>query len=327
MMRSFFENKVILFTGGNGYIASNIIQLLKSVPCRIIRFDRPGIHWNDVDRNKAFEIQDRAGDIRDPEIWESLIEGVDIIYHLAAQTSMTFSNQNPLADLEVNVIPLLRLAGACRAKAVQPMVIYSGTVTEVGLTPVLPVGEAHVDRPITIYDIHKLTAENYIKHFCHEGVMKGAILRLANVYGPGPKSSQADRGILNQMIARAIRGENLTVYGDGNFMRDYVFIDDVARAFIVAAENMEKLNGQHFVIGSGKGTTIQSAFEKVADRVSVLGDTKVAVVNVAAPSDLPRIEKRNFVADISAFTKATGWEPRVSLGQGINITADWYLNN
>lgn len=323
-MQSFFKNRKILITGGNGYVASNVIQLLRNVSCRIIRFDRPGTVWNKFGNNDAVELQNVEGDIRDPAIWESLIDGVDIIYHFAAQTSITVSNRNPMADLEINVIPILRMMEACKSKNVKPILIYSGTVTEAGFTPILPVSESHADRPITMYDIHKLTAENYTKHFAIEGIMQGAILRLANVYGPGPKSSQADRGILNQMIGKAINGENLTVYGDGMVIRDYVFIEDVAMAFIAAAQNIDKVNGQHFLIGTGKGTTIRGAFQCVAERVARRTKKEVAVVHVPPPGDLPLIENRNFVADISGFEMLTGWTPKTSLEQGIDKTIDWY---
>jgi UDP-glucose 4-epimerase len=321
-----FINKKILITGGNGYVASNVIQLLKDVPCKVIRLDRVGTAWNNIDFGNKIELQNIEGDIRDANIWEPLLDGVDIIYHFAAQTSIAVSNKNPVADLEINVLPILRLMEACQTKKTKPVVIYSGTVTEAGFTPQLPVSEAHADRPITMYDIHKLTAENYIKHFTNERVILGAILRLANVYGPGPKSSQADRGILNQMMAKAIRGESLTVYGDGKFIRDYVFITDVARAFVEAAINIEHVNGQHFMIGTGKGTSIQEAFQFVAKRVASRGKKQVPVLNVAPPLDLPLIENRNFVADISSFKSLTGWTPQVSLEQGVDITIDWYLN-
>lgn len=324
--RGFFENKNILFTGGNGYVASNVIQLLKGVPCKVIRLDRPGTVWNNIDFADKIELQNIEGDIREVNIWESLLDGIDIIYHLAAQTSIAVSNKNPVGDLEVNVLPILRLMEACQAKKIKPILIYSGTVTEAGFTLKLPVSEMHADRPITIYDIHKLTAENYIKHFVNENVIQGAILRLANVFGPGPKSSQADRGILNQMMTRAIRGENLTVYGDGKFIRDYVYIKDVAHAFVDAALNIEQVNGRHFMIGTGKGTSIQEAFQLVADRVASRGKEKVTLLNVPPPLDLPLIERRNFVADISSFKSLTGWTPQVSLEQGVDMTIDWYLN-
>jgi UDP-glucose 4-epimerase len=323
-MQNFFNNKNILITGGNGYVASNVIQLLRNVPCRVIRFDRPGTVWNNFGSNDAVKLHNIEGDIRDPAIWESLINGVDIIYHFAAQTSITVANRNPLSDLEINVIPILRLMEACKTKNAKPILIYSGTVTEAGFTPILPVDESHADRPITMYDIHKLTAENYIKHFTIEGIIKGAILRLANVYGPGPKSSQADRGILNQMIGRAIDGANLTVYGDGTFIRDYVFIEDVALAFIAAAQNIDRVNGHHFLIGTGKGTTIREAFQSVAERVALRTKKKVDVVSVHPPADLPLIESRNFVADISSFERLTGWTPKTSLAHGIDKTIDWY---
>ena len=128
------------------------------------------------------------------------------------------------------------------------------------------------------------------------------------------------------MIGRAIGGNDLTVYGDGLFVRDYIYIDDVARAFIVAAENIEKLNGRHFLIGTGKGTSILDAFQLVADQVAKRGKRRVSVSNIDPPADLPLIETRNFVANISSYRSLTGWSPKVSLEEGVAKTVDWFLD-
>ncbi len=325
MNHRFFQNKSILITGGNGYLACNVIHQLRDTPCLIVRFDREGTRWHDLDFGENIQIQNREGDLRDSSIWDDLLRGVDIVYHFGAQTSIKVSNTDPIGDLAVNAIPLLNMLEKCREKKLAPTLVFSGTVTEAGFTQDLPVGEGHADRPITIYDIHKLTAENYIKHYSAEGFVKGVILRLANVYGPGPKSSSADRGILNQMIGRALKREDLTVYGSGEFLRDYVYIEDVARAFIFAAENIAKISGQHFVIGTGNGMSIQEAFQRVAERVARKTGIVANVTTVAPPPNLPAIERRNFVADISRYSQLTGWRPAVSFDQGIDMTIDWYL--
>jgi len=171
-----------------------------------------------------------------------------------------------------------------------------------------------------------LTAENYLKYYIRNHFVNGVILRLANVYGPGPKSSSADRGILNFMIKKSLKGENLTVYGKGNFLRDYIFIHDVVKAFLMAGMHIEKLNGNHFVIGSGQGHAIAEAVNMVAERSLAKIGKKVAVEHIEPPSPQSPIESRNFIANTERFNTATHWQAATTLQEGIDRTIDAYLS-
>jgi UDP-glucose 4-epimerase len=317
----FYKGKRLLITGGAGYLASNLVGLLREMDCFITRLDRPGTQFAPV-IGKA-STQDVQGDIRERAIWEPLLVNADIVFHFAAQTSVYVADKNPIADLDVNVLPILYLLETCRQKCWHPIVIFSGTVTECGIPTRLPVDENHPDHPITIYDLHKLMAEGYLKHYTAQDVLRGAVLRLANVYGPGPKSSSADRGVLNLMIQKALKGETLTVYGDGNYMRDYVYVEDVARAFLEAGAKIDRVNGRHFVIGSGQGHTIAEAVNLVAERVALKIGQRVPVIYVEPPEALSQIETRNFIADTMRFSHATGWKARVPLVDGIDRTIDY----
>jgi len=124
------------------------------------------------------------------------------------------------------------------------------------------------------------------------------------------------------MIMAALRGEPLTVYGTGEYVRDYLFVDDVADAFLRAAAHPERINGRHFVVGSGRGVTIRGGFELVAARVETLIGRRVPVVTADPPGALSDIQKRNFVADPSRFSDATGWRPFWSLSDGIDRTIE-----
>lgn len=321
---NFFKNKKIVVTGGAGYLASNIIALLKDVDCHVVRLGRNGAHFAPI--TGAVRIQDVHADVRDDSIWKVLGDA-DIVFHLASQTSVYAAQEDPNADLNVNVHPMLAMLEACRKNKWHPTIVFAGTATEVGLPKGLPVNEDARNDPITIYDIHKLMAESYLLHYAREGVVSGTTLRLANVYGPGPRSSSADRGILNMMIGRALKGHDLTIYGDGNFMRDYVFVQDVALAFLRAASYIDQANGKYFVIGSGVGHTIAEAINLVAKRVELKADKKANVVHVAPPENLSPIENRNFVADNSSFKAAAAWKAEVSLMNGVDRTIDYYMEN
>jgi UDP-glucose 4-epimerase len=242
------------------------------------------------------------------------------VFHFAAQTSVHQADANPEQDWRDNVEPLLRLLETCRQRDFRPVILFAGSVTQAGMTEGLPVNESHPDRPITVYDWHKLLAEGYLEHYARRGWARGATLRLANVYGPGPKSAAPDRGILNQIMRRAIRGESPRLYGSGSQIRDYLFVDDAVRAFLAAATHSNRISGQHFVVGSGTGHTLAQAFDLVSQRANVALGLKLTVANINPPAGQSRIEERNFIADTTRFSSATGWHSRVSLPEGIDIT-------
>lgn len=318
-----FHDKHILITGGGGYLASCIVRLLQDVDCFLVRLDQPGAPFSPVaGRAKVHNI---VGDVRDTAVWEEALLNIDIVFHLAAQTSAYEANKNPVDDLQSNVMPMLYMLETCLRKGWQKIILFSSTVTIAGMPVFLPVNETHPENPITIYDLHKQMAENYLKYYIKQDAVKGAVLRLANVYGPGPKSSRSDRGILNQMIRKALAGEPLTVYGTGDQLRDYMYVEDVALAFLKAASNIESVNGRHFVIGSGQGYTIAEAMSLVSERVALKTGKTVPLVYVDPPSSLLPIEYRNFVADTSQFSKATGWKAHYILAEGIDLTMEGYL--
>lgn len=315
-----FSGKCVLITGGAGYIANSLIQLLNNLECHIISFDRTEAGLPPI--NGKAKIDSIAGDIRNRNIWEEVLPKSDFVFHLAAQTSTYVANDNPVADVEINVFPLLNLLETCRNKQLKPVVLFSSTVTVIGIPQKLPVDENHIGVPVTIYDLHKLTAENYLVYYTNQGYVSGAILRLANVYGPGPKSGSSDRGILNLMMRKALAGEPLTIYGTGECLRDYIYIEDVACAFLTAAINIERTNGQRFIIGSGQGHTIAHAINLVADRAAIKTGRRVDVVHVEPKTVQSPIEARNFVADSGRFSRATGWQAGVSLIEGIDRTIE-----
>lgn len=315
-----FTGRRILITGGAGYIATGLVRILKDADCRILRLDLPGSAFASFDGLARFE--DAHGDLSDPSPWDRATEGADFVFHLAAQTSAAQADEDPRADWRSNVLPMLHLLETCRRKRIRPACVFSSTVTVAGVPARLPVDETHPDNPQTMYDLHKLMAEWYLKYFCKQGHARGAILRLPNVYGPGPGSRRADRGILNRMIRRAMSGDPLTVYKPGNQLRDYLYVEDAARAFLVAATRIDEIQGRHFVIGTGRGHSISEALSLVADRVARKTGVRAEILHVDPPSNLNPIERRNFVVDARAFSEATGWLPETALAEGIDGTLE-----
>ena len=302
----YFKNKNILVTGGSGFIGHHLVKRLK-------------------DFSKKIVILSGKTDITNPKIWKKLLKNIDIVFHLAGQTSSKLSNQKPVLDASINLFPIINLIKTCQDKNVFPNIIFAGTVTQVGLTKKYPVNENFQDEPITVYDINKLAAEKYLQYYSKYLDGQAVTLRLSNVYGPGMTKKTKDRGVLNSFIRKALKGESLTIYGQGNFLRDYTYIDDVVEAFLLAGVKLKTLKGNYYVIGTGKGNTIKQMAKLIQDQVKEKTGRKVNLNYTSFPKDISPIEFRNFIADSTSFKKATGWKAKVLLTEGIRKTIDYYI--
>jgi UDP-glucose 4-epimerase len=196
-------------------------------------------------------------------------------------------------------------------------VVFSSTATVYGLTPVDPTTELTTPSPVTFYDLHKLFIEQQLTFATNLGILEGVSLRLTNVFGPSSGHSSSDsRGILSKVTALALKGEPLSIYGGGDYTRDYVFIDDVVDAFVRAAV-CDEVKGQVLNIGSGKGVTVRDAFLSVAAEVEKRTKIKVVIKSVPWPANSDEIELRNFVASIQKAASLLGWNPATTLNNGI----------
>jgi nucleoside-diphosphate-sugar epimerase len=255
---------------------------------------------------------------------EKALEGVETVFHLAAQTSARVADEDPERDFEANVRPLEHILEICRDRQPRTFVVFAGTVTQSGVAYSLPADETHADRPVTAYDRHKLQGEQSLEAAVRAGAARGTTLRLSNLYGPGPREAGADRGVLNRMIRSALRGEPLTVYDGGNFLRDYLYVEDAAKAFASAAAHGEAVNGRHFVIASGVGRTLAEAARLIAAQAQKRTGKRTEVLSVPSPSPLSALELRDFIGNPAAFTACTGWRPQTSLEAGIARSLDYW---
>jgi nucleoside-diphosphate-sugar epimerase len=300
-----------LVTGASGFIGSALCERLlaegHSLTClsRSVHESTQGVNWIRHDLEK------------DP--WNRLPRiDIDAAFHLAGQTSTYRARQDPMGDASMNVLGLLGLMEYLKSLSSKPFLVIAGTVTEVGMTDQIPINEAMVDRPVTFYDISKLAAEMYLMQYVREGWLRGCSLRLANVFGRRSPSQQEDRGILDRVFGRAVAGGSVTIYGDGRYLRDYIFIDDVVSALVLAAKSADRTDGRYFCIGSGRGVSLKDAFLKVMSIAAEVTGVHAYHEYVPPPEDLAKIEFRNAVVDSNAFSQATGWRPNFDFEEGLD---------
>jgi nucleoside-diphosphate-sugar epimerase len=319
-LQKFYAGKNVVVSGSNGYIASSIIPLLKSFDAKITCLSRKDTSF--------FEgVEYLLGDIADSEIWHALIEKADIIIHLAGNTSIYSAKEDPKKSIDSSILPILHIINAAKTLNRVPKIVFASTASIYGTSPSLPVSEDQKEDIITVYDLHKSVAEKHLQIASNEGLVDGVSLRLANVYGPSSTLALSnDRGILNKITNLALSGQPITVFGDGNYLRDYVYIDDVALAFLEAGK-VNNISGQIFNIGSGKGTLIKDAFSYIVKLVDARIDKKAEIIFQDWPELADEIERRNFYADISRFVKCTDWAPSVTFEEGAERTVDYFSSN
>jgi nucleoside-diphosphate-sugar epimerase len=312
------NGKKVVVTGASGYIGSVLVDALVKHSCNVIRVSRAEL----ATLNKTITFK---ADVRELDTWVKIVAQADIIYHLAGGTSVFEAANNPAESLNSTLLPINHLIKAAKERQRRPRVVFASTATVYGLTPQCPVAESFEPNPITVYDQHKLFAEQQLALATQQGVLESVSLRLGNVYGPSTSVSSAnDRGILNRVTAMALQGKDLMVYGDGNYLRDYVYITDVVNAFLFAGV-CPKLGGEFFNVASGIGTTVKQAFEMAAIQAETLTSQPTAVSCTPWPPDFFSIETRGFTADIKKYVTATGWRPLISLEQGISQLASWFI--
>ena len=314
------NNKRVAITGSSGYISSALIQHLAD-NCKSILLVRSTPTKKCCDKNFFL-----VADIKKRETWEVIIKSADIIFHLAGNTSVYNANENPSASLESTLLPVEHFISVSQQYNTCPKLIYASTATVYGLGSHLPINENVPPAPQTIYDLHKFFAEQELLLASKKKIIQCVILRISNVYGPSQSaSSSIDRGILNRLINQAINGENVYLYGGGEYLRDYIYIEDVARAFLLSAIS-ESMNNRIYNLASGEKNTIKSVIEIAITKINKLLSKNVKILNAPWPAESDDIERRNFLADISAIKK-DGWTPKFNIQDGIDLTISHFINN
>ena len=222
----------------------------------------------------------------------------------------------------MSLTPIINLVHAAKDSKKTPRVVFASTVTLYGLTEILPVSEEAKPSPITTYDLHKLFIEQHLEMSTKNKIISATSLRLSNVYGPSlGRSSANDRGILNKVTELAINGKDITIYGEGNYIRDYIYIDDVVSAFIHTAI-ADHAVGKVLNVTSGVGHTIKDAFSLVSDYSAKLTGKKVKINHIEWPKGISMIERRSFIGDASELKRTTKWQPNVSFEEGVDIIVE-----
>ncbi|MEM3556252.1 MAG: SDR family NAD(P)-dependent oxidoreductase [Candidatus Micrarchaeia archaeon] len=304
---------MILVTGGAGFIGTNLTNLLLSKGYEVVVFD-------DLSSGKLDNLKQHLqkknfkfvkGDIRDKEAVNSVMRGIEEVYHLAADPSVKDSAEKPERSFEINVIGTFNLLEAARKNNVKK-IVFTSSSTVYGETNVLPTPEEHPMVPISNYAASKVACESYISSYAFTYGIKGVVLRLANIFGP-----YSTHGVMYDFYRKLkANPEKLEILGNGKQSKSYLYITDCLDAVLLASKKQKKVY-DYFNVGSSEMTIVNEIARYVCSAMNVK----------------PRFEytggKRGWKGDVVKMLLSTkkieklGWRRKVSLKEGIEKYIRW----
>ena len=334
--------RLVLITGGAGFIGANLSHRLAASGRPVLIYDdlsRPG-----VDRNLAWlrrthgdAVMMEIADVRDGAALRAAVQRAGQVFHLAAQVAVTTSLADPLHDFAINAGGTLNLLEAVRSCDAPPPVIFTstnkvyGAIDDLGLEPEATRYAPRVKdeqcrgidetRPLDFhspYGCSKGTADQYVIDYARSYGLPAIVFRMSCIYGPHQFGTE-DQGWVAHFLLRAIAGEPITIYGDGRQVRDILYVEDLVDAFLLAQEKMPRLRGQAFNIGGGARNT--TSLVELVDHITLLHRRQPEVIHGAWRTG----DQRYYVSDHGKFSRATGWQPRVSAAEGVARLYRWLV--
>ena len=317
----FYRGRRVLVTGGLGFIGSNLARHLVQLGARVVLIDSM---FPDYGGN-AFNIdgiEDRVqvvvGDVRDDATMAAVVRDQDVIFNLAGQVSHIDSMRDPFTDLDINCRAQLSILEACRKNNPEVRIVFAGTRQVYGRPERLPVDETHLVRPADINGVNKAAGEYYHLLYSQVFGMHACSLRLTNVYGPRQLIKHNRQGFIGWFLRLAIEDREIQVYGDGSQLRDFVYVDDAADAFLRAA-TCDDCQGEVLNVGGDQPVSHRDLVKMIID-IAGTGSARF----VEWPNDKKRIDIGSFYSDSTRFRTMAGWQPRVSLEEGLARTLAFY---
>lgn len=315
----FYLNKKVLVTGGLGFIGLNLSHSLIELGATVTVLDNfmPTAISGQLAKFLG-RLKVAIGDIREEEKVERVVRDQDVIFNLAGKSGAADSNKTPLNDLDINCRGHLTVLESCRRFNPGTTIVFPSSRLVYGKPHYLPVDEKHPLTPESIYAAHKLAVENYHLIYGRLHGLKVTVLRISNPYGPHQDGEGRAYGIANSFIQAAVSGRPITLFGDGAQRRDYIYIEDLVTALLLAG-SVEESRGRIYNIGDVKGTSLLELAE-----MALMAAQQGEIIRVPWPEDYRIIETGDYLSDITLAQQELGWKPCTDIQEGIVRTVEYY---
>jgi UDP-glucose 4-epimerase len=315
-----FRDKRILITGGLGFIGSNLARELVAAGARVTLVDSlvPEYGGNLANiEGIEDDVTVNVSDVRDEHSFRYLVQGHDVLFNLAGQTSHLDSMQDPMTDLEINCRAQLSILEACRRHNTDITVVFAGTRQIYGRPQYLPVDERHPLSPVDVNGINKAAGEWYHLLYGDLYALRVSVLRLTNTFGPRMRVKDARQTFLGVWVRALVLDEEIKIFGTGRQRRDFTYVDDAVRALLLAASS-DCAHGAVYNLG---GSPV-SLLELAQLMIEVNGGGSYAVVPF--PANRKAIDIGDYYGDFSKIRTELGWEPTVALEDGVARSLEFY---
>lgn len=294
--------------GGSGFLGRHLMAGLLAENCEVVVFDKKKIQKNEISIFK--EIEWIEGDFLNPKNLEHAVKDCDYIFHMVSTTTPKSSNDSPSYDIQTNVIGTLNLLEIVKKKPCKIIFVSSGGAVY-GASEESLITELHTTDPICSYGISKLTIEKYL-HLYHKLYgLEYCILRLSNPYGE--YQALTGVGAVASFLNSAVNNQVIEIWGDGNIIRDYIYVGDVIKAFLNA--RYVKCEDPVFNIGSGEGRSLND----IVTAIEILLDRPVKYQYLPQRAfDVPVN-----ILDVSKSQQILNWSPSTPFSEGLMRTRDW----
>lgn len=316
---SFYKGRRVLVTGGLGFIGSNLALRLEELGAAVTVVDssRAGCGANAANlAGSAVTIL--PNDLSEPDSFREAIASSQTIFNLAGEISHIHSMQFPERDLHINTVSQLRFLQACAEWNPGVRVVYAGTRQAFGRPQYLPVDEKHPIRPVDFNGVHKYAASMYHLMMSDLGQLDAVILRLTNVYGPRMSLNVFGQGFLGVFFRMGILGEQIRVFGDGQQLRDPLFVDDAVEAFLIAGEHNDA-HRREYNVGGLEPLPLICLAEEIARSA---GSPAPEVCEF--PPHLKPIDIGSYYTSSERLRTSMGWEAKVNFHEGVERTLAFY---
>ena len=316
-----YRGQKVLITGGLGFIGSNLaIRLVRSgASVTLLDSMHPtcgGNYFNIAPIKKDVEVVE--GDSCNLDLVRKLVQGKQFIFNFAGHVSHIESMQEPFEDLHLNAVAPLTVLEACRHENREARVVYSGTRQAYGRPESLPLEETHVLKPVDVNGVSKMAGESLHMVYYKAHGIHTVSLRLINTYGPRQLVKHPRQGFIGWFIKQALDREEIQVFGDGQQLRSFNYIDDVLDAFLIAGLH-HRLKGDYFNL-AGVQTIRLEEFVKILVKAAGGGSYRI----VPFPSDKKAIDIGSVYSSSAKFNAVTGWSARTSIEEGLTPTLEYY---
>lgn len=312
----------ILVTGGAGFIGSHLVDRLLQDGHRVVVIDNETTGRREYVPATASYFQGNVANVDDIE--RAFKNHLDAVCHIAAQVSIIRSFSDPLVDLRTNVQGTVNVLQLCLKYHV-PRLLYASSMTVYSSGAPLPTTEDAPCEPISYYGITKYAAERYVRTTAERVDLDFDFhvtsFRMYSVYGPRQALDNPYQGVLGIFLGNLLRGDPITIFGDGEQSRDFVYIDDIVNGWLGALDNPASY-GRVLNLGSGRRLTINRLADFALAAFNHSRSDYPVVYAPVRPGDQRRVE-----ADITQARVALGWEPRVSFEQGLAETVQWAIQH